>query len=295
MESCNFISNTSQCLLMDSQLSPNPFYYDCVSSQQIYPSYNNTNDNLDYTYSPPFTNIVYENAEAFISYPSSAVSHSIELQNPSYIQNSSFSVCQSPSQQFDEILNDLSLDELFKVNDIDAERLIINEQLYDVLNETGWEDILGTVESSSIDVIDIYGDNSSTSSSSSIASTPKRKYSTDSTSDCFSLDSFETSSSIKTNKRVKRSKIKPLEKIKRKKDQNKKAATRYREKKKTELNSSEQTLEELELNHNNLLEKMKKLQTEFQVILPLAKAAFILDPIRREHLNKLVSRIDSLI
>ncbi|KAH9406280.1 hypothetical protein TYRP_013889 [Tyrophagus putrescentiae] len=170
---------------------------------------------------------------------------------------------------------------------------------------------------------------SSSSSTSSVSSTPKRKYSSDSSSSssssstyCYSEASYQTAastsssgssepeiepttaaakqskpaSSSSNNKRARRApKASPVEKAARKKDQNKRAACRYRSKKRTELHSSELTMEELEAVRDGLAEQVRKLQTEFGVILPLARAAFAHDAAKRARLQAMLARVDGLL
>lgn len=204
-------------------------------------------------------------------------------------QTSSSSATQSPKEVVDNELSfDLSLDEIFDVDDILDNQQFISDELLDVLNDVGCRDLLNVLELSNQPT-------SGETSNSSVSSTPKRKYSTDS-SDYFSVNSFETfPTETKKSKRVRRSKTNREERVARKKDQNKKAASRYRDKKKNEIHSSELVLNELEFKRSNLTEQIKKLQTEFTVILPLAKAAFTFDSIRSEHLNQLIARINPLL
>lgn len=168
---------------------------------------------------------------------------------------------------------------------------------------------------------------SSSSSNSSVSSTPKRKYSSDSSSSssssnstyCYSEASYQTAASnsssssepeieatavakqskpasSSSNKRARRTpKASPVEKAARKKDQNKRAACRYRSKKRTELHSSELTMEELEAVRDGLAEQVRKLQTEFGVILPLARAAFAHDAAKRARLQAMLARVDGLL
>lgn len=211
--------------------------------------------------------------------------------------SASSSAAQSPLAEIQQNeLFDLSLDEIF---DVDVDDILNNDliadELLDVLNNVESGDFLNQLEVASHN----FDSGSSFSSGSSVTSSPKRKFSTDS-SDCSSLDSFDTCSTASSsgNKKAKRTrpfKANKQERASRKKDQNKKAASRYRNKKKNEMQSSEQTMEELESHRDSLSEQVKKLQTEFNVILPLAKAAFTFDPIRREHLNQLISRINTLL
>jgi hypothetical protein len=192
------------------------------------------------------------------------------------------------------VFDDLSLEEIFNVDDILNNSDFISAELLDVLNDVGSNDYLSQLEHQPLESTpsnfiqhQYFDSGSSFTSDSSVTCTPKRKYSTDS-SDCSSQDSFETCSTVSSITTSKKTNNKRA----RKKHQNKMAASRYRNKKKTEMTESELTLEELEI-RDNLNEQVKKLQTEFNVILPLAMAAF--DPIRKEHLNQLISRINTLL
>lgn len=63
---------------------------------------------------------------------------------------------------------------------------------------------------------------------------------------------------------------KPEDKRERKRDQNKAAATRYRQKKKESQMNAEEGLEEVQANHAQLMDKVSKLQQEYDLLLPLA-------------------------
>lgn len=95
--------------------------------------------------------------------------------------------------------------------------------------------------------------------------------------------------------RTRRPKRTKEERAARKKDQNKKAASRYRNKIKTQTEFHEQILEQLEQRKDELTTQCKKIQTEFDVILPLAKAAFRYDPIRSKKLEQLLNRLSKSI
>jgi len=304
----SYFANSQEMGLAGNLLYPN----DILSSQQFYYEYN-----TDYLYAPQFPGTTTECsniinfANQFDSVSGSQIGTyspvSAEIYQPKSIEvvpfessiflsppqtSPSSSAAQSPQAevQSNDIFDDLPLDEIFNIDGL------LSDDLLEVLKDVETGDFLKQLEVINPDK-DFDSGASFTSSDSSATSTPKRKYSTDS-SDC-SADSFDTSSTISdnSNKKTKRARHPKSnqERASRKKDQNKKAATRYRNKKKTEMHSSEQTLEQLEAHQNNLNEQVKKLQTEFNVILPLAQAAFTFDPIRREHLIQLISRINTLL
>jgi hypothetical protein len=68
------------------------------------------------------------------------------------------------------------------------------------------------------------------------------------------------------------------ERRERKRTQNKSAANRYRQKKREELFGIEKEQNNYELINNRLKAQLQKLQMEFKVVYPLAKAAFAADP-----------------
>jgi len=63
---------------------------------------------------------------------------------------------------------------------------------------------------------------------------------------------------------------KPEDKRERKRDQNKAAATRYRQKKKESQLNAEEGLEEVQAHHDQLIARVDKLQQEYDLLLPLA-------------------------
>jgi len=75
-------------------------------------------------------------------------------------------------------------------------------------------------------------------------------------------------------KATKRSKTSVNEKKERKRSQNKSAANRYRMKKRAELESIEDTEKRFAKDNQELRAQLQKLQMEFKVVYPLAKAAF---------------------
>lgn len=181
---------------------------------------------------------------------------------------------QSPSS-CESYINDFDIDDLDEIiNTVQP----LDDQLIDILDYAGCSDLLEEEEEGEC----LY-------TSSSDSSTPKRKYSITSSSD--SSDSFQPSP-IQRKRGVRKSKRTHEERLERKKNQNKKAASKYRSKKKIEQDSHEQTLEELEEIQLKHKDDLRKIQTEFNVILPLAKAAFGHDPIRSELLSQLLARID---
>lgn len=190
----------------------------------------------------------------------------------------------------------MPLDDIFSnVDENFSEDLeLITDQLLEVLKDVDFSDILSKLEFDNH--INSESDSCLASSNSSVSSTPKRKYSSDSSS-CYSVDSFETSSteSNQKRKRVRHPKPTQEERAARKKDQNRKAAQAYRSKKKTEVQSSEQTVEELEAHRDRLAEELKQLHTEFNCIFPLARAAFTFDPLRSQRLSQLLTRVKGII
>ena len=91
--------------------------------------------------------------------------------------------------------------------------------------------------------------------------------------------------------KAKKSRTSTVNKRERKRSQNKCAANRYRQKKRAELDGMEQE-------HNNYMEdnvklkaQLQKLQMEFKVVYPLAKAAFASDPNRSLQLQMLDIRV----
>ncbi|KAF7490570.1 hypothetical protein SSS_07139 [Sarcoptes scabiei] len=131
----------------------------------------------------------------------------------------------------------------------------------------------------------------------------KRKNSIDS-SECSSDSFFETSSQSSSSsttsatvksipkKRNRRSKHSKEERITRKKHQNRKAASKYRSKIKVQGEEFESILEQLEQRNKELMVTLGKIQTEFDVILPLAKASFQFDHTRRQQLAQLINRLE---
>lgn len=185
----------------------------------------------------------------------------------------------------DQILNQLDTTELFsdleKIESNDSSNLFEQSTLENINN-------LNNDNNNSIAVL-------------------QRKLSTDSTSD-YSLSSpsnyFESPFSsplsndiniVDKTCRTRRPKRTKEERAARKKDQNKKAASRYRNKIKTQTEFHEQILEQLEQRKDELTNQCKKIETEFDVILPLAKAAFRFDPIRSKQLELLLNRLSKSI
>jgi len=89
----------------------------------------------------------------------------------------------------------------------------------------------------------------------------------------------------------KRSKASQLEKRERKKDQNKSAANRYRIKKRAEQESIEEVQTEEQKRNESIKIQLEKLQMEFNVLYPLAEAAFRADPVRNPKLQLLHIRV----
>jgi len=92
----------------------------------------------------------------------------------------------------------------------------------------------------------------------------------------------------KTNKRRKTT---LTERRERKRNQNKSAANRYRQKKRQEIDGIESQQNELEDINNQLKAQIQKLQMEFKVVYPLAKAAFASDHKKALQLQMLDIRV----
>jgi len=112
--------------------------------------------------------------------------------------------------------------------------------------------------------------------SSQITSVPKRQY------------KRKLQTNVGTNKRSKKT---VTERKERKRDQNKSAANRYRQKKRAELDDIEFQQSIYEENNNKLKAQLQKLQMEFKVVYPLAKAAFSSDPNKSLLLQMLDIRV----
>jgi len=89
----------------------------------------------------------------------------------------------------------------------------------------------------------------------------------------------------------KRSKSSVNEKRERKRNQNKSAANRYRIKKRVEMESIETVQSEYQKLNQQLTAELEKLQMEFKVVYPLAKAAFTSDPKKTLQLQALDLRV----
>ena len=107
---------------------------------------------------------------------------------------------------------------------------------------------------------------------------PKRQY---------KRKSQTINTNLKSNKRSKT----VTERRERKRNQNKSAANRYRQKKRAELDGIESEQNNYEENNNQLKAQLQKLQMEFKVVYPLAKAAFAADPKRALLLQMLDIRV----
>lgn len=174
---------------------------------------------------------------------------------------------------------DLLLDDIIGCN---SPSLSCEDEFLNVLSVAGLSDLLDDDNTS-------LGQSSNSSNSSNNSNySPKRKYSLDSSEGCSTENSFPVKA-----KRVRRSKHSVEEKVERKKGQNKKAATKYRYKKKTEQRTSEQVLDDLQAVNNELSQQFNKLKCELDVILPLAKAAFSSDPTRSSSLEQIMIRLNS--
>jgi len=114
---------------------------------------------------------------------------------------------------------------------------------------------------------------------SQIRSVPKRQY---------KRKAQTNDTNIGTNKRSKKT---VTERKERKRNQNKSAANRYRQKKRAELDDIEYEQRIYEENNNKLKAQLQKLQMEFKVVYPLAKAAFSSDPNKSLLLQMLDIRV----
>lgn len=118
-----------------------------------------------------------------------------------------------------------------------------------------------------------------TSSEAEVKESPKRQYKR-------KLQTTETNVKPK-----KRSKTTVTERRERKRNQNKSAANRYRQKKRAELDTIENQQSVHEDINKQLREQLQKLQMEFKVVYPLAKAAFASDPNKALQLQMLDIRV----
>jgi len=117
-------------------------------------------------------------------------------------------------------------------------------------------------------ITEVSKDSEKGAKTSSTEDRPKRQY----------KRKLQTNEKIKeTVKSKKRSKKTPNERRERKRSQNKSAANRYRQKKRAELDVIEHHQDEQEQINNKLKAQLQKLQMEFKVVYPLAKAAFAAD------------------
>jgi len=89
----------------------------------------------------------------------------------------------------------------------------------------------------------------------------------------------------------KRHKTTVTEKRERKRDQNKSAANRYRIKKRAELESIDDLQDQYSKANDELRAQLQKLQMEFKVVFPLAKAAFASDANKALQLQMLDIRV----
>jgi len=121
-------------------------------------------------------------------------------------------------------------------------------------------------------------DNPSVETSTSRRRQPKRK----------AVDNECVAEKVVANKR-RRSTV--LEKKERKRSQNKSAANRYRIKKRAEMESIDELVESFNTTNVELRAQLQKLQMEFKVVLPLAKAAFATDANKALQLQMLDIRV----
>jgi len=94
-----------------------------------------------------------------------------------------------------------------------------------------------------------------------------------------------------TKPKTKRSKTSINERKDRKRRQNKSAANRYRQKKRVELDTIEEEVEKNSIENQLLMAQLQKLQMEFKVLFPLAKAAFASVPHKALQLQLLDIRV----
>jgi len=92
-------------------------------------------------------------------------------------------------------------------------------------------------------------------------------------------------------KPTKRSKTTLTERRERKRNQNKSAANRYRQKKRAELETIEDQCTRYSQSNDLLKAQLQKIQMEFKVVFPLAKAAFASDPNKALQLQMLDLRV----
>jgi len=102
---------------------------------------------------------------------------------------------------------------------------------------------------------------------------------------------LQTNEKIKETVKSKKRKTTITERRERKRSQNKSAANRYRQKKRAELDVIEHQQSEEEKVNNKLKAQLQKLQMEFKVVYPLAKAAFAADPNKALQLQMLDLRV----
>ncbi|XP_027198337.2 uncharacterized protein LOC113792625 [Dermatophagoides pteronyssinus] len=291
------------------QISQQPNQFVCYESQQFDQKLSHSQFETYHHQQPQYSSIASSSSsspdsnhyyqDGYYSYPSS-----IESQSPP-------SGDSSPFGQIDNNLDSI-LDEIAaNAENIDDILLAKNEDdLYNLLETS---DDYSPLSSSSLD----FDDNQSVvtlNSETTTSCSPQRKLSIDSSSGycSFDCDSIETSSSSSlspsppsttnqsnaaadTNRvkrrRNRRCKHTKEERALRKKDQNKKAAIKYRERKKVQTETIEQIIEQLEYRRDELTIQFSRIETEFNVILPLARQAFQVDPIRGQQLQQLIQRL----
>ncbi|XP_054160343.1 uncharacterized protein LOC128958503 [Oppia nitens] len=103
------------------------------------------------------------------------------------------------------------------------------------------------------------------------------------------VESIEKVEKAITNNKRKKTTV--IEKKERKRSQNKTAANRYRIKKRAELESIEELEQRYAKSNVDLMAQLQKLQMEFKVVLPLAKAAFASDNNKALQLQMLDIRV----
>lgn len=122
-------------------------------------------------------------------------------------------------------------------------------------------------------------------------SPPKRRQTKRKASDAVVKTVVNTATDVTKAVASKRRKSTVLEKKERKRNQNKSAANRYRVKKRAELDSIEDLEQTFAKTNQELKTQLQKLQMEFKVVLPLAKAAFASDANKALQLQMLDIRV----
>lgn len=324
MEYYNINSDpTKEWLATNFNVVESGTYYDQANSYVLAEPLDVSQSNIEYTNYYQYNNLVdrqnYNNNNNILSYPNQIINPAVSNYKHDDVQPQLFSYDQtfgsflqqqqqqSPQQQHQVAeqspISNSTEEDFFDIDDIINSVELAEEDLHQVLSTAGLSDFLfdDNISLTSTTFSGVISSDTSSYASSSVTSSPKRKYSTESLTGSFtSYDSSTISSPASSEctntsgkpKRFRRSKHTKEERVVRKKDQNKKAAIKYRHKKKDEKQSHEQILEELEATKNQLTAQMDKLRTEFNVILPLAKASFTFDANRSQQLAQLIQRLN---